>query len=467
MLDQQGHANPDTAPVVPVEEGYRNERRTRIGISFVTVLITGLVWISWVSQPIESPPEVVSEAVFNEIIPYHDQENLFFFQGDTSGRKDDYVFNMDSGEWKRDDGSYESISDESVHLLKEGHRLRVETDDFGRRLVLEWAHGEQSEVGRIPDSGQPLFVSPVKDAFVYIGEGQKGWNLTLFRLDQAKAVPVLEDVSHSYLQPTESVQWSPSGEYMLLNNQWIVSAKDGDLIHKLEGSAATWSPVHDAILYVPFSDGKAPYGNGDNGQPVPLGNSLVLWDMKTASATTLHRASEDEPILGKPVWDSTGRYFSFPTGRELDGEWFFAQVHVMDGRRFHYMENEQNVAPTKLTHLTLSPGGEYLSYSVNGVLKLINLNTQESRVYDHSFADDGPYRTSVRFDPDGVWLARDHEVVFVAENMEEKIVYQTSRKLLGFYLSSSADRLLVMEEMADGQRLRLINLHSGRNPGHS
>lgn len=455
MLDYQNRTDPDITSNIPKE----NKRRSRIALLLSVALSTWVAWLSWVSQPVEQPPEVLADVVFNEIIPYRDLEDLLYFWGETGGYHDHYVFDMNSGELQRDDGSYHYQKDKSVYSLKDGNQLRVQADGKLRRLLLEKTDGTRLVVDNIPDIDQPVLVSPDKNAFIYIGEGEGDWNLILFRLDSEIPKPLNKTVSRSIWQISDVVQWSSSGKYLLYRGTDIVSALDGSPLHRLDGSGGVWSPVRDEVAYV-TPKGETAVESDDTGSPLPMGKRLNLWKPATDTITPLYHLPDDERVLGKPVWDPQGRYLTFPSGRESESEWAFEQVHVVDGKSFHYSENEQNVLPTRLTNLTLSPGGKYLSYSVNGMLKLINLNTQESRIYDYD-AGDGTDGAGVRFDPDGVWMAREHEVLFVANNMEERVVYQTSRKILRFYLSSSADRLLVMEEMADGHRLRLINLQTG------
>jgi hypothetical protein len=456
MLNRQRQSHPEPVSVIPHAEQDRNSRRTRIAIAVLIVLSAGLIGVSGVSQPIHSPPEVLAEAVFNQVIPYNDQEDLFFFWGEADGQQGHYVLDFRTGEFRQDDEPSFSLSDERIQPLENGHHVRIENNGSKRRLVVESSGGARTVLGTVPASGS-FQVSPKKDAFVYMAEVREGWGLFLFRLDPFQPMPLLQEVSPALSDRSEPAQWSPSGKYLLIDDQWIVSAEDGRLLHRLSATVAIWSPMEDVILFVPSGEGTSDrVGNED--VPLPYGNRLALWDIKTKAQSILYEAGDQEAILGKPVWDGTGRYFAFATGVQEDGEWFYSQVHVMDKKRFHYVESEQNVSPTRLTHLTVSPGGQYLSYSVNGVLKLIHLGTQESRIYEQKVDDEQTQWSSVRFDPKGVWLAREHEVVFITENMEEKRVYHSRRPLLGFMLSSSGNRLLVMEEMANGQRLRLINL---------
>ncbi|PTM56460.1 hypothetical protein [Desmospora activa] len=461
-MDDRNRANPDITSDI-LEDERRNKWRVGSALLLLLILSTGITWMGWVSTPIEKPPEVLADTVFNEIIPYREQEDLLYFLGEIGGQQEHYVFDMRSGELKQDDGSHHFESDENVHLLKDGHRLLEQANGKQRRLVVEKSDGTRLVVGSIPAIDQPVSVSPGKDAFIFIGEGEQGWDLTLFRLDTETSKPINHVVSRSISRLADVIQWSSSGKYLLYDDQHLVSAEDGSSLHRLDGSAGVWSPVRDEVAYVQARVPETVVKSEEPGSPVPIGNTLALWNPVSDSVTALYRLPADERILGKPIWDSEGRYLAFPTGKESESEWFFERVHVMDGKGFHYIENEQNVSPTRLTDLTLSPKGKYLSYSVNGILKLINLNTQESRVYDYDFAGEGEAGAGVRFDPDGVWMIRDRGVLFVANNMEEKVVYQTGRNILGFYLSSSTDRLLVLEEMADGHRLRLINLQSDQD----
>ena len=200
-------------------------------------------------------------------------------------------------------------------------------------------------------------------------------------------------------------------------------------------------------------------------RPVLLGSRVSVFHPDHGKTETLYRAVKGSWIVGQPAWDPAGRYLAFPTGKQQDGEIFFEEVHVTDGKIFHYVESEQNLLSTRLKHLTLSPGGDYLCYAINGILKLVDLRTLESRVYDvyNQVQSDSEY---VRFDPGGVWLAQNHEILFVKDNMEEREVYRTRQKVLGFHLSGKRDKLLVREESAKGQVLKLIDLRICRTPGN-
>lgn len=48
--------------------------------------------------------------------------------------------------------------------------------------------------------------------------------------------------------------------------------------------------------------------------------------------------------------------------------------------------------------------------------------------------------------------------------MEERKVYRTQQKVLGFHLSGKRDKLLVREESAKGQVLKLIDLRNLPDP---
>ena len=173
-----------------------------------------------------------------------------------------------------------------------------------------------------------------------------------------------------------------------------------------------------------------------------LGKQILLLDVETKKQQVIYETSSEEWLVKEVVWDPTGEICAFVTGKQEQDEVFYEKVHVMDRKLFHFIESEQNLIPSQLSNLRLSMGGQYLSYEMNGILKLINLQSQESRVYDVYTQGKRSEAGYIHYDENGVWLAQNHAILFVAGDMEEKEVYRTPHPLLGFYLSSDSDKLL-------------------------
>jgi hypothetical protein len=315
---------------------------------------------------------------------------------------------------------------------------------------------------QLANISHPVIVAPKlnPDPFVYVvRDGKDEYSLRLWQADGKEKLLEqgldVKQVNHHRL-----VEWSPSGKYILVGGNRIYRASDGRIAQRLNGTAGTWSPERDRLLYV-AQNRSAP----GRETPLPaevLGQQVWLFDLDTNKRQRVYQAPGEEWVFQGLTWDPEGRFFAFPTGKRIDRKWVVQEVHVMDGKMFHYVENEQNELPTELKHLLLSEDGRYVSYAANGILKLINLRTQESRVYDVTMQVQRDQSEFVRYDPRGVWLGQTHRILHVSDTMEEEEIYRSQHPLAGFYLSSRRDRMLVMEEGSQGTQLRLIDLLSHR-----
>lgn len=253
------------------------------------------------------------------------------------------------------------------------------------------------------------------------------------------------------------VQWSSKGGFFLVDGRHVYRTKDGKKVRTLPGQEGAWSNAGTDLAYITR-------GNRPSQETSLLGNKVVIWNAETGDEQVIYESEPEKWILRRISWDPDGRYLAFPVGQKENGGLQFQEVHVTDGKLFHYVEKEQNLLPYRLENVLLSKGGNYLSYSANGILKLINLKTQESQVYDVYTQEQQDQTEYIRYDPQGVWLSQTHEILFVARNMEEKRVYWTDNRVKGFYLSSHRDRILVMEEEKKGHKLRLIQLGKDGRP---
>ncbi|MFC4077668.1 TolB family protein [Salinithrix halophila] len=431
----------------------RFERWLTVGTIFL-LLCAGLFWVVW-SWEGDETPEVLQEAVFSEVVPYLYENDRFYFRGKTGGRRGNFVFDLKKGRLQKEDWTRHYGDNHHSYHLGKNRRLFVNNTGNSPSIFLDSGSGRRPLLVSLPLVQQPLSISPQGDAFVYVDSGKNALNLQLYQLDKGRSLLLEKGIADKEAQNIQ-IDWSPNGRYLLADGCRIYRVSDGRMIRRLSGGSAVWSPKGKVLAYISQSQ-SVPLKKGAKG-PVLQGKEMRLWNVETSRGRTLYRAGDKEWILQRAVWDPNGRYLTFPTGRQENEKIYYEQVHVMDGKMFHYIEGEQNLLPTRLENLRLSEDGNYLSYAVNGILKLINLQTQESRSYDVYPQEKKNRSEYVRYDPGGVWLGQTHEILYVGEGMEEKEIYHTSAEVLGFYLSSQRDKLLVMEETEKGLKLRLVAL---------
>ncbi|OYD06998.1 WD40 repeat domain-containing protein [Paludifilum halophilum] len=437
----------------------RNRWLLFMGLALVLV---GFFWTVWYLGQDDSSPEVLKEAVFSKIVPYLFRNERFYFWGEVNGQGDYYVFDLKKARLRKEDWIREYGDNEKVYRLNDRYTLDIQTRNGSRSLLLEDSSGNRKRVtDHLPQGKQPLSIAESGEAFVYAEEAGGKVDLYLYRIGTKDPVALSQSVSPDQLERPRWVQWSGDGKYVLVSGRWVYRVKDGGLERTLPGTGGTWSPQGDRLAYI-GSEGKDKPSEEDfpTERTSPRGKKVVLWNAGTGDERVIFRAESEQWVVREVAWDPEGRYLAFPTGKQEKDETTFEEIHVMDGKAFHYVESEQNLMPTRLENMLLSKGGNYLSYSVNGILKLINLNTQESRVYDVYTQEEQDQTEYIRYDPGGVWLGQTHAILYVADNMEEKQVYRTPLQITGFYLSSRRDKLLVIEELTEGQKLRLIRLQS-------
>ncbi|PTX60749.1 hypothetical protein C8P63_10859 [Melghirimyces profundicolus] len=396
------------------------------------------------------------------MVPYLFQGDRFYFRGKTDRGSDYYIFDLTTGRLVKEDWTRRYGDSKEVYHLGEGVKVRILDKQSGRSLVLERDGGTTKITDSLSLSKEPVSVSPAGNAFIYTRESGADLDLHLYSVEDGRDRVLRKGVNKTAATGADWVRWSPGGEYFLMARA-VYETKDAKKVMTLAGNTGVWSPTGARLAYVAGSRKVKEESDGD--RPSLLGDRLVVLDMESGKSVTYYRTEPDQWIAGPAVWDPEGRYLAFPTGKKVKGDLFFGKIHVTDGKMFHYVENEQNLMPTRLNHLTLSSGSDYLSYTVNGILKLIDLRSLESRVYDVYSQVENQVQSEadyIRFGPDGVWLAREHEILYVSERMEKKQIYQTDRWIHGFYLSEKRNKLLLREGTENGEVLKLVRLQQSR-----
>jgi hypothetical protein len=382
------------------------------------------------------PSPVIRTAEFQEVKPERLQEDRFFFRGKSEQGDADY-------EWNLRTGALLKVGEKSgtglFSLGKQGV-LTVLSEGAIRSLVVQkGVHRTRIALNVPAGMHHPVSVSPQGDAIVYPVGDAGDVSLALFRLKEGRSHPIPETQFSSLANIAAAVSWSPSGRFLSVSDRvYAVGATVPVTI--LRSGPGWWSPKTDVRATVE-----------DN-------RRLVLWNAVTGKRRVVFEIPSGEEIVPPVVWDPQGDYFSFATGRRVSGELFFEKVHVMDGQLYHYVENEHNLQSTQLDRLMIGPGGGYVSYVINGMLKLIHLRTQNSQVFDVYHQVAGQSHPFIRYERNGVWLAEGRHILYIGDDMKEKEIYRTSHPLVGFYLSSRLHRLLIVEKMPQGCKLSLIDL---------
>lgn len=433
-----------------ISRTWRGKRRW-IALFILILLVVVLYWVWWAKEQDVKLPGVVSEVIFSDITPIFFQDDHLYFSAKNKENRSFYVLDLQSGRmveenWTKQFGDYQRS-----YQLVQGVRLSVEN----RSLILKGKNWSKQITSRL-FSGvkQPLSISPEGKAFIYATEDGSSVALYLYVLGEKKSFLLEKGISIQLFDHEKAIQWSDDGKYVLVNQREVFQVSDGNHLYTLPGSFGVWIPGRPEVSYIAMDKTTM---NEDVAEGQLLGKQIFLFDVETKKQQIIYETNDEKWLVKEVVWDPTGEVCVFVTGRQEQDDIFYEEVHVMDRKLFHFIESEQNLIPSQLTNLRLSTGGQYLSYEMNGILKLINLQSQESRVYDVYNQGKRSEAGYIHYDENGVWLAQNHTILFVAGDMEEKEVYRTPHPLLGFYLSSKSDKLLVIEEVPEGRKLRLID----------
>ncbi|GGE26714.1 hypothetical protein GCM10011571_31160 [Marinithermofilum abyssi] len=105
---------------------------------------------------------------------------------------------------------------------------------------------------QLANISHPVIVAPKlnPDPFVYVvRDGKDEYSLRLWQADgKEKLLEKRLDVKQ--VKNHRLVEWSPSGKYILVGGNRIYRASDGRIAKRLNGTAGTWSPERDRLLYV-------------------------------------------------------------------------------------------------------------------------------------------------------------------------------------------------------------------------
>lgn len=427
-------------------------RRRWIALFLLFVLTAVLYWVWWAKEQSIKLPGVVSEVIFSDLTPVLFRDDHLYFSAKNKQDRSFYIFNLTSGQMIEENWTKRYGDNQRTYHLGDGLHLAVEN-----RSILLKGQGWSKPIasGLLPGVKQPISIASNGNALVYATEGEAGVGLYLYLLQQKKSILLEQDLSLKAFDDDDIIQWSDNGDYLLVGGRTIYRVADGERLYTLPGTTGVWSPNRSEVAYVVSDEPAEKY---EGMEAAPLGKQVVLFDVKTKKQRVLYEAESEEWVVKGVIWDPDGETCAFGTGKYEHGKIVFEKVHVMDRKLFHFVESEKNLTPSRLSNMRLSKGGHYLSYEMNGILKLINLKSHESRVYDVYFQEKQNEANYIHYDRNGVWLAQNHAILFVAGDMEEKEVYRTPHPLLGFFLSSQSDKLLVIEEVSEGRKLRLINV---------
>lgn len=388
---------------------------------FCVVISFSMVSRNPLSRPLFPSPEL--EIRVGQLVPIHEQGHRYFFLTTQAKSQTLWAFNLHTGQL-----NHGPIS--SAQLEK---RQPAET-------VRSWLL-QRDAGGTGAKNGQILSLSPDRSAYVWAAKNSKNsFALYLHKTGQEQNILLMDDVQPEKLSSRTFIQWSPDQKYMLISEQRVIRLSDGFTVFLLNGSRGVWSPRRADLLYV-NQEGDLQHFNPDTGEQ-----------------QTLYATGEDETVIGKPVWDPDGYYFSFVTGTGRLGKSYLQKVHVMDTRLFHYVEQEKREKPFAVISLKLSKNGKFLTYTMEGLLKIVNLHTQESRVYDVFVQEQVKGLPYLRTDLNGIWLVQNHRILFVSDQFAEREIYRTSRQLLGFCFTYDRKKAIVHESDSRGQWIRLIQL---------
>ncbi|MBA4495467.1 PD40 domain-containing protein [Paenactinomyces guangxiensis] len=396
-------------------------------LAFILLFIILTLFITNSNHPSNATllPSHLPEIRFDRFTPVLIHDRQIFFLTTRWKKQSLWSFHLETGEIKLIRSFTSNDSEQAVKQT------------VFSLLLKQAAKGTELKNKRVAD------VSPQGGDFVFVtGNSQKGLALHLYKTSQEKDILLQDKVQPEKILSNSLIKWSPDHQYLLFDDRRLIRLSDGTTVLHLQGSHGSWAPKKPALLYVDQE--------GD----------LQQVDVRSGKAETLYTTEEGEHILDNPVWDPDGLYIAFATGKIHQEKSMLEKVHVIDTHLFHYAEQEQNDIPAHFKQLQLSRDGKVLAYTVNGILKIVNLQSQENKVYDvYTQEQYGlPY---VRTGSEGVWLAQNHQLLFLNERWEEREVYRTPHQLLGFYLTNDEKKMLVFESTAQGKQMKLVQLSRG------
>ncbi|TCS92801.1 WD40 repeat domain-containing protein [Hazenella coriacea] len=398
-------------------------RHTRIGFICLTLIgiLYGGLW--WSQNQYYSHPSHRKPLQFDQFEPLVEYDHSVYFLAQRGQISSLWRFQKQTGELKQ------------VRVISRTDPSKIKAQAIAslfKNIIPDYENKENKEF-------QVLALSPSGSSFVMLDSTFETIILHNKDDDRSLMLPPLSHF-HDELLLRDGIVWSKDEDYLLLWDQMIIQRSNGQIKGLLQGKWGSWSPTSNQLLFV---DQK-----GD----------LRLRDIESGVEKVVYTVDEQEKIWSPPVWDPSGRYFAFATGRYKDGNMKVERVHVMDLQLFHYVENERNSLPTHLTNIELSLDGAFLHYIADGMIRIVYLPSQELRVYDGYMQEKENKFPTFGFDSNGIWLASAKDFLFIGPSMQEKTMIQFPESLAGFYLSDNRHHLLAIELLAHGYRVSVVQL---------
>ncbi|WP_169835404.1 hypothetical protein [Novibacillus thermophilus] len=399
-----------------------------------------------------------TEADFEQIDVRHFAQNRLTFEGIRNGESSVYTYDMHEKTLTRNQGSVGwANSNDSFHYLGAYGKVTLQKSEAASSLILKDQDGNEKELVQVSaEQSLGLSVSPNRKSLLYwAGNGSES-DVYLYDLERDEHAFVN---NFSGLLQEEDVSWSGNSKYVMLEERQIYRVADGAEVMEIEDAAQTsWSPVSDELLVLERdADGMKLPGSVEKN----YAHRIVKYDVFNKEKEQLFPRSEGPLplILDEIVWGEQGRFFAFVTGSVNGEQVYYRQVHVMDPQGgFHHVENEQNARPFAIEDITFSPNGDFLSYTANGLLKVLYIPTQKSKVFDVYTQNQAADNRYLVYNRDEAWVMAGHEVRRLMSGLEEKSVYRSDEELLRFFVANDGESLLVIERKSDQYALKLVSL---------
>ena len=402
---------------------------------------------------------MTTEASFTEISVKQFAHNRLVFEGVQKDEKAAYIYDMHQKTLTRKQGDIDwQQDDQRLRYLKDNRKLVLERSDNMERILLTDADGNDEQLVQAPiNSGLQYSVAPNDASMLFWkieGDETSLYLYDFIRGNEQKVTELSDMLDH------DDIAWSTNGKYVMVNKRSVYSVPEGKEVLELRGGFASWSPTAAQLLIVEQ--------DANNIKPpedvdIAYGHRIIRLDMLSGEKAQLFPVKPDvEPlplILDQPVWDQQGRYFAFITGSISGEQIVYEKVHVMDvSGGFHHVENEQNLRSSVIAGLSFDPSSNLFSYTAGGLLKVLHLPTQLSKVFDvytQMQQEDSHY---LKYSDHDAWVLADGEIKRLSNDLEEKTVYRSSHELRDFFVQSNGNQLLVIERDSDQYHLKLISL---------
>lgn len=403
-----------------------------------------------------------TEASFERIDVQHFAQNRLIFEGTRDGDSSVYIYDMNQKTLARNQGAVDLTDhSDSPHYLGVYGKVSIQKSGGKSRLILADQNGNEQELVHVSaEQSLGRSVSPNRGSLLYwTGNGSEG-DVYLYDLERDEHVFVMK---FSGPLQGDDISWSGNSKYVMLKERHVYRVPDGEEVLEIESATQTcWSPVGDELLAIERdADGiELPQETNKN-----YGHRIVKYDVVDKEKHQLFPVQSEEVTISSPlildeiVWGEQGRFFAFVTGRVNGEQVYYEQVHVMDPQGgFHHVENEQNSRPSAIEDIAFSPNGDFLSYTANGLLKVLSIPTQKSKVFDVYTQTQNDGNHYLIYNENEVWVLGNHEVRRLSSGLEEKSVYQSTDELLQLFVANDGESLLVIERESDQYELKLVSL---------